>query len=46
MDTSMKYFPKSGQTWETVDAAAAGFDPARLSAAVAFAATQWTIPCA
>jgi CubicO group peptidase (beta-lactamase class C family) len=42
MDASMKYFPKSGQTWKTLDAAAAGFDPGRLSAAVAFAETHET----
>jgi len=42
MDTEMPYYPKKDQSWEIVDAAGAGLDPARLAAAVAFAETHET----
>ena len=38
----MPYYPKKDQSWEIVDAAGAGLDPARLAAAVAFAETHET----
>ena len=34
------YFPPDGGTWETVTPAAAGWDPARLDAALALAADR------
>lgn len=42
METELNYVPRNGQAWETVDAVAAGFDPGRLAAALAFAETHET----
>jgi len=38
----MRYIPATDQAWESVDPAAAGLDPGRLAAAVAFAETHET----
>jgi CubicO group peptidase (beta-lactamase class C family) len=42
LETEMDYFPMVDQTWESTDAAAAGFDPAKLAAAIAIAETHET----